>query len=49
MEKNSKDNELARLYQKENFIEILKEKGWDVGVNAKWLQDYYLNLMKRNG
>ena len=27
----------------------VKEKGWDVVVNAKWLQDYYLNSMKRNG
>ena len=35
--------------KREHAIEILKEKGWDVGVNAKWLQDYYLNSMKRNG
>ena len=35
--------------KREHAIEIMKEKGWDVGVNAKWLQDYYLNSMKRNG
>lgn len=35
--------------RRENALEIMKEKGWDVGVNAKWLQDYYLNSMKRNG
>lgn len=34
---------------REHAVEIMKEKGWDVGVNAKWLQDYYLNSMKRNG
>ena len=35
--------------KREHAIEVMKEKGWDVGVNAKWLQDYYLNSMKRNG
>lgn len=35
--------------KREHAIEIMKKKGWDVGVNAKWLQDYYLNSMKRNG
>lgn len=35
--------------KREHAIEIMKEKGWDVVVNAKWLQDYYLNSMKRNG
>ena len=34
---------------REHAVDIMKEKGWDVSVNAKWLQDYYLNSMKRNG
>ena len=34
---------------REYAVDIMKEEGWDVSVNAKWLQDYYLNSMKRNG
>ena len=35
--------------KRENAMTIMKEKGWDVGVNAKWLQDFYLNSIEKNG
>ena len=30
-------------------VDMMKKEGWDVGVNAKWLQDFYLNSIGKNG
>lgn len=33
-------------YNRESAASLLRETGWDVGENAKWLQNYYLDSIK---